>query len=150
MRIVETLSPADVDSVLAVVITGNGRTEQKVLKYIAKRYNGKDKILHFPKSHKSKKTGLGVFDALKELEIIGYGKVIVLLDKEHFSREELIQKVKKILPGSQIQGSNPIRIFREDLEVHLILFGNEKAIEENIAELIRLESVSSIPMWINT
>ena len=40
-----------VDNFIAFVITGDGRWEQVILKSIAKRYNGKDKIIYFPKNH---------------------------------------------------------------------------------------------------
>ena len=44
-----TENPAD--NFIAFVITGDGRLEQVILNSIAKRYNGKDKIIYFPKNH---------------------------------------------------------------------------------------------------
>ncbi|NPA47690.1 MAG: hypothetical protein GXO14_03465 [Thermococci archaeon] len=76
--------------VIAVVLTGDGRTEEKVLPAIAERYNGGDKALLFPKGPLSKKTGLNVLKSvLKVHELTGHTRYLLLVDKEHFDPEDL-------------------------------------------------------------
>ncbi|WP_048197341.1 hypothetical protein [Methanocaldococcus sp. FS406-22] len=97
-----------VDNFIAFVITGDGRWEQVILKSIAKRYNGKDKIIYFPKNHYKiygedvKKTGLWCLDFLKlekeKLNIFDKCKnLLVLIDKEHIHKtEDIINKLNSL------------------------------------------------------
>jgi hypothetical protein len=148
-----------VDNFIAFVITGDGRWEQVILKSIAKRYNGKDKIIYFPKNHYKiygedvKKTGLWCLDFLKlekeKLNIFDKCKnLLVLIDKEHIHKtEDIINKLNslnvfdgiKVIKTTEnlviIEGLSESRI----LKIYVVIFGNKKCIEENVAELIKLE-----------
>lgn len=127
--------------VVAFVITGDGRTEKEVLSALAERYNGRDKVLLFPKGSYSKKTGLEALNAVDEVfKLTGHTRYLVLLDREHFSEEKLHQKLSEIFTQYSLSGNNPYQIRSREIEICLVVLGKEKAIEEHIAELIWLET----------
>ncbi|XRO77396.1 hypothetical protein ACO3VM_02375 [Methanocaldococcus sp. 10A] len=142
---------------IAFVITGDGRWEQVILKSIAKRYNGKDKIIYFPKSpfKKSKKIGLSCLDFLKlekeKLNIFNKCKnLVVLIDKEHVqNNEDVINRLNylNVFDKIEINKNSENLIIVEGklknknniLKIYVVIFGKYKCIEENVAELIKLE-----------
>jgi len=143
-----------VDNFIAFVITGDGRWEQVILKSIAKRYNGKDKVLYFPKSpFKSlKKTGLSCLDILRlekeKLNIVKKcGKLLVLVDKEHVSNvEDIAKKLESLEVFEDFKMENNEDIVKiignlgnREIIIHIVIFGKEKCIEEDVSELIKLE-----------
>lgn len=139
-------SPSHNDKVLAFVITGDGETERKVLKFIANRYNGKDKALVFQKSSLAKKTGLSALNAIDEVyRLSGYATFLILLDKEHFTRENLEYKLARLFGKYELSRTNPYIITSDVFRVYLVVLGHKKAIEEHIAKLIELEFKESIP-----
>ena len=144
-----------VDNFIAFVITGDGRWEQVILKSIAKRYNGKDKIIYFPKSpfKRSKKIGLSCLDFLmlekEKLNIFNKCKnLLILIDKEHIqSTDEVIKKLNslKVFDEIKINKNTENLIIVEGrlkdiiVKVYIVIFGKEKCIEEHVVELIKLE-----------
>ncbi|WP_099210773.1 hypothetical protein [Thermococcus henrietii] len=132
-------SPTGAD-IIALVLTGDGRTEEKVLPAIAKRYNGRDKILLFPKRPLSKKTGLNVIKSVPEVyELTGHTRYVILIDKEHFDLKKLDEICKDLFKDYVVTGSNPYVVRTNTLEVHIVVQGEKFAIEEWVGKLINLE-----------
>ncbi|WP_048055516.1 hypothetical protein [Methanotorris igneus] len=142
------------DNFIAFVITGNGRWEQVILKSIAKRYNGRDKVLYFPKSpfKHSRKTGLSCLDILRlekeKLNIIKKcGKLLVLIDKEHISSvDDITKKLEslRVFEDFEMENNGDIvkiigNLGNREIVIHIVIFGKEKCIEEDVSELIKLE-----------
>ena len=144
MKVAE--SPSNNDKVVAFVITGDGGTERKVLKFIANRYNGKNKALVFQKSSLAKKTGLSALNAIDEVHrLSGYTTFLILIDKEHFTREGFEYKLARLFEKYELSGTNPYIITSDVFRVCLVVLGYKKAIEEHIAKLIELEFNESMP-----
>ncbi|ASJ09222.1 hypothetical protein A3L11_08275 [Thermococcus siculi] len=143
MRVVEE-APTN-GQVAAFVMTGDGRTEQKVLSAIAEVYNGQGKFLLFPKSHFPKKSGLGVLEGIDEVfKLTGHTRFLVLLDREHFTKERFQSKLRELFNDYTLEGDNPYIVTTKQFEIFVVVFGNKNAIEEHIAELINLESQTTV------
>lgn len=128
------------EQVIAFVITGDGRTEQKVLSAIAEKYNGKHKLLLFPKSSLSKKTGLGTLKSVNVVhKLTEHSRFLILIDKEHFDRHKLKRVLSETFKTYTLTGENPYVITSGDIEIYLVILGERIAVEEHIAALIELE-----------
>lgn len=139
MRVVEETPPGS--QAIAFVLTGDGRTESKVLSAIAERYNGDTKVLVFPKSKKSKKTGLSVLEAIESIhKLTGYTHYLILVDREHFSEEKLRTKLSTLFGKYNIKTVEPYTILTEKFEIYLVILGEKTAVEEHVAKLINLEA----------
>lgn len=138
------------------VLTGNGITEFKILRATAKKYNGSDKVLYFPR-----RPGFlpgGGFSALKVTKIYaskyGINNFLYLIDREHFTtkmeiEKEIGEKFREI--GVEIKHIQNFSIDDENV-VHVkgmigahnfilwaAITGKEKCIEESIARLIEIK-----------
>ena len=128
------------DSVVAYVITGNGRAEYEILPPLAKKYNGKKTLLFQKTPIPRKITGLKVLRSIKVVhKISGYTTYLILLDREHFTDFKLKEVVSEIFREYKIEGDNPYLITVQNFRVILVILGDKKCIEENIAHLILLE-----------
>lgn len=138
MRVVEETPPGA--QVISFVLTGDGRTERKVLSAIAERYNGHAKILVFPKSTKPKKTGLSVFEAIESIhKLTGHTRYLILVDREHFSEEKLHKMLPTLFGKYKVTTVEPYTILTEKFEIYLVVLGEKTAVEDHIAKLINLE-----------
>lgn len=138
MRVTDEHSSGE--QVSAFVITCDGRTEQKILSAIAKRYNGKHKILLFQKSSLSNKTGLQALKSVRKVhQLTGYSRFLVLIDREHFDEHKLRYILSETFKAYELSGENPYIITADDVEIYLVILGERIAIEEHIAKLIELE-----------
>lgn len=128
------------NSVVAYVITGDGRAEYEILSPLAKKYDGK-KILLFPKTPIPRKiTGLKVLRSIKVVhKISGCTTYLILLDREHFTDFKLKEIASEIFGKCKIEGNNPYLITAHNFRIILVILGDKKCIEENIAHLILLE-----------
>lgn len=138
------------------VLSGKGSTEFKVLKAVAKKYDGSDKVLYLPKRpgyHPG--SGLSVIKVVKiyvdKYRIKNY---VCLIDKEHFTEEAAIEKeIEEKFREFGVEIRN-VQKFSVDSEkalcikgtvgVHEFTFwvaitGEEKCIEENIAKMIKIK-----------
>lgn len=128
------------DSVVAYVITGDGRAEYEILPPLAKKYNGKKTLLFQKTPIPRKITGLKVLRSIKVVhKISGCTTYLVLLDREHFTDFKLKEVSSKIFGEYKIEGDNPYLITVQNFRVILVILGDKKCIEENIAHLILLE-----------
>ena len=139
VRVVEETLPDG--QAIAFVLTGDGRTESKVLSAIAERYNGRTRVLLFPKSKRSKKTGLGALEAIEPTyKLTGHARYLVLIDREHFSEEELHKKLSILFRNYRVETTDPYIILTGEFEIYLVVLGEKIAIEEHLAKLINLET----------
>ncbi len=154
----------NIDAKLATIaLTGDGRREQSLLKAFAERYNGKEFVLQLPATiaplgHGNKLTGR--FQGFSVLQTIktyvsknGFTKYLFLIDMEHFNDKDLISELKKNLIGfNQIKITSVAdqaflincNIGSHELTIHVVVFGEKKCIEENIAKLIYLEFSTNV------
>ena len=140
MRVETDLNNVNPQKILAYVVTGDGRAEYEVLCGLAKKYNGKYKILLFQKSPEHKITGLHVLKSLKTIyKINSYTTFLVLLDREHFDTHLLRKILSQEFTEFEIEGNNPYVIIAKPFRIFLVILGIHKCIEEDIATLISLE-----------
>jgi hypothetical protein len=142
-----------------ISLSGDGRREQAVLKAFAERYNGNDFYLQLPSkgprsvSGKRHNFNLVSFSALQAINTyaskIKCYRYLFLIDKEHvIAVRDFPQTIKKKLVGfSQVVVSTlgpqaflvRCRLGLRDIIVHAVVCGEQKCVEENIAELVFLE-----------
>jgi hypothetical protein len=137
------------------VLTGNGKTEFKVLKAIAKKYNGSEKVLYFPR-----RPGYYLGSGLSVLQIVkiyvskyDVKNFLCLIDKEHFTKAEIEKEIEEKLREFGVE-VNHIHKFSVNDESALringtvgthnfilwtAITGRKKYIEENIAKLIEIK-----------
>jgi hypothetical protein len=137
------------------VLTGDGRTEFRILSVIARKYNGSRKVLYFPK-RPSFFTGKG-FSPLKATKILvskyNIRKFFYLIDKEHFNEKETVEKrigkelreigiTPSIIQNFTVNEENALHvkgtIGSHNFILWIVVTGKKKRIEENIAELIKV------------
>ncbi|MEM2971830.1 MAG: hypothetical protein QW270_05355 [Candidatus Bathyarchaeia archaeon] len=81
------------------VLTGNGKREFKVLRAAAKKYDGTNKILYFPRLPGYRfGSGLSVLQVVK-IYVSKYNirNFLCLIDKEHFTKAEVKREVEEKL-----------------------------------------------------
>ena len=137
------------------VLTGNGRREHRILKAIAKKYDGSEKLLYFPRRP-------GYLPGAK-LSVLRVVKVYVsrykinnflcLIDKEHFMgtdiEKEVEEKIREFgIEVTQIQRFNANTenaiylngiVGTRNFTLWMIIAGKEKCMEENLAKLIEIK-----------
>lgn len=134
-----------------MVITGDGTREFRVLNGLAQRFNGEKKILCFPlKPIKIKFTGISALNSLRVYPgNYGIKSFLFLVDKEHIKKDNK-SEITKYLEKEIKMRITAIEEFKEALQfdgtigkhkvtVFCVVFGKEKFVEEEIAELIELE-----------
>ncbi|MGB9683988.1 MAG: hypothetical protein ACPL1Z_03545 [Candidatus Bathyarchaeales archaeon] len=149
MELVEEFKKAEI---VIGVLTGNGPTEHKVLKGIAKKYDGGKKILYFPRrpgyQHGS---GLSVLKVTK-IYVSKYNikDFLCLIDREYIktsiTEREIENKLKEF--GVEVgsiqkflaEGEEALRV-EGTVGIHKFILwtaiiGREKCIEENIAKIL--------------
>lgn len=154
MRFLEELKDVSDEPIIAV-LTGNGRTELRLLKYLAEKYNGDEKILFFPRLpiHPRPGSGLSALKAVKTYLKYKIHSTLFLVDKEHFRKEEVVKKIDTALRGFGIDIQN-IELIREEWEIallvkasvghreitiYVVILGENECIEEDIVKLVELE-----------
>ncbi len=132
----------------AIVITGNGRTEERILKSLAKRLNGEKKALLLP-SILPRKSGVVALEGIAVLLNKGFKhkNFLFIVDKEHIPAEESFERtlhksgfrVKTI----KDEGNREITIKAIrgvcKVKIHVAIMGIKKDVEEDLAKLIELE-----------
>ncbi len=154
----------NIDAKLATIaLTGDGRREQLLLKGFAERYNGEDFLLQLPTTiaplgHGNKLTGrFSGFSVLQTIKTYvtkyKFTQYLLLIDKEHFNDNDLISEIRSNLTGfNQINITAlanqaflvKCNIGSHELIIHVVVCGERKCIEENIAKLIRLEFKTNV------
>ncbi|MEM2994464.1 MAG: hypothetical protein QXI91_00395 [Candidatus Bathyarchaeia archaeon] len=137
------------------VLTGNGKREFKVLRAVAKKYDGTKKILYFPRLPGYRfGSGLSVLQIVK-IYVSKYNirSFLCLIDKEHFTQAEVEMEVKEKLRKFGVE-VNQVQKFPVNSEntlcingtvgnrsfiLWIAITGKEKCIEENIAKLIEVK-----------
>ncbi|MFA4646172.1 hypothetical protein P8X24_02695 [Pyrococcus kukulkanii] len=128
------------EKIVAIALTGDGRTELKVLEAIAQRYNGKERAMLFPKSPlggTSKGTSI-IKTAELVAKITGITTVLIMIDREHV--QDIEGPLRETLKDAEIGPGNPIIARSKNMTILVVILGKKKAIEENLAELINLEA----------
>ena len=159
MRLVRDLKELKDKQPNILVLTGNGKTESRILAALCEKYDGKEKFLWFPETpirRRLKETGFKAFNAIKIcLAKYRLGKFLFLIDREHFKevrqgreQEEVSRYMEKRLKA-RIETtcelvSEKAFITRGYLgsypfDVCTVIFGVTSKIEEEISELIRLK-----------
>lgn len=158
MRLVREIREIEDQRPDILVLTGNGKTETRILSALCEKYNGKAKFLWFPETpirRGLKETGFKALHAIGVyLTKYKLKRFLFLVDREHFKgteqteqeavnahlRKELKAKIETTcehLPGRAFTtkgclGNHPF-------EVCTVIFGTTLKIEEEISELIRLK-----------
>lgn len=142
-----------------LVITGNGRTESRILSPLCEKYNGKAKFLWFPETpirRGLKETGFKAFNAIKIcLAKYKLEKFLFLIDREHFKEIRKGEEQKEVSGYLEKKLKARIETTRElvpekafitrgylgsyPFDVCTVIFGVTSNIEEEISELIRLK-----------
>ena len=147
-------------SSLAIALTGDGTWEcAYVLPALVERFNGADKALLTPEAYphvvrgiktKSRFVGFTILQAIKAYAGTGVNKYLIIVDKEHSNESGLNDEVKRKLEEYGFQDVRSTSLAKNAVSVEcrhgsheicirVTLSGQNKCIEENIAELISLE-----------
>jgi hypothetical protein len=138
------------------VLTGNGPTEFRVLRVVAKKYNGSEKVLYFPRRpgyHPG--SGLSVLKVTKiHVDKYNIKKFLCLIDKEHISTKAAVErKIEEKLREFGVEvnniqklpanGEKALRIEgtigSHNFVLLVAITGRIKYIEEDIAKLIGIK-----------
>ena len=159
MKAVDAVGDAAVELV-TVSLTGDGRREQQILKALAERYNGHDKLLQLPATvaplgHGNKQTGrfagFSVLQTIPTYFKFNYSKYLLLIDKEYITNsEDAPLEMKNELSALGFDPVNVATLKKQsflircklgshNIMVHVVICGEDKCVEENIAELLFLE-----------
>lgn len=159
MRMVDEAKNVDKRSLVAV-LTGDGKTELRILKVLAKIYNGNSRTLYYPNPPPTFRTkkGFSVLDAIKiYLSSYGVEKTLCLIDREYLrceNREINIQIIRRAFGEygisvqhiEELDASGEIALIlhceltgQRNLVSYLAVIGKQRHIEEDLAELIHLE-----------
>lgn len=159
MRTISEVKDVDKHSLIAV-LTGDGRTELDVIKALAERHDGNTRFFFLPSPPFAFRTGTGL-SALKAIKTYlsqyGVAHSLCLIDKEYLrnmSREAIIETVIAAFGeyGITVQNTESLPTSggvalilhgemagRRALVSYLVVSGRQRCIEEDLAELIRLE-----------
>jgi len=153
MRLVEELKEIGDEPIIAV-LSGNGRTELRVLTSLAQRFDGSRKILFFPRLpiHPKPGSGLQSLKAVKTYLNYKITHTLFLIDREHLERDisETIENTLRSF-GIDVQSTQLFPSLREnallidglvghhEVIIYAAILGRKKSIEECIAKLIELE-----------
>lgn len=137
-----------------IVLTGDGRDDLRVLEYCSRIYNG-EKTLWYPGISAPQRTTIKALRAVKvcveNYRIMYY---LFLIDREHLEKGKEIETIKKVLINEgfrdvEITQLNSLFLVKCHLGPHriiiyIVVMGSKECIEEEIAELIRLELGTSV------
>ena len=154
MKLVKESKGVSDESIIAV-LTGNGRTETKILKHLAEEHNGNEKFLFLPSLpiHPRPGSGLSALKAVKTYLSYRIRQTLFLVDREHFDEDEITEKIDRTLRSFGIDVQN-IELCREEWEnvllikasvgnrevsIYVAILGDSKCIEEDIAKLAEFE-----------
>ncbi|MHA1834339.1 MAG: hypothetical protein ACTSV7_10135 [Candidatus Baldrarchaeia archaeon] len=137
------------------VVLGNGVREEKVLRYLAPKFNGSKYILSYTPSPLSikpeKRTGISAIENLVRILMVGGFKVkqaLFLVDREHvssldFVANEIQRKYSFNVEKVKILRENVAGIFRLSREglviekFYVVIAGKTKGMEEELKSLIQ-------------
>ncbi len=133
----------------SLILTGNGRTDLRVLKLLAAKYNGK-RLLFYPKIPLVHK-GADIFSDLLNpigsiVEKYGMATFLILMDREHISAEdELSKKLEKFKLHIQSHKTvkDSVHVIRGKfggrvITIYVVICGARWCLEEEIAKLIEI------------
>ena len=137
-----------------IVLTGDGRDDLRVLKYCSRIYNG-EKTLWYPGISTPQRTTIKALRAVKvcveNYRIMYY---LFLIDREHLENGKEEETIKKVLIKEgfrdvEITQLNSLFLVKcllgsHRIIIYVVVMGSEKCIEEEIAELIKLELGTSV------
>jgi hypothetical protein len=132
-----------------IVLTGDGKTEIRVLKHCSRIYNGK-KTLWYPGTPIPQRTTIEALRAVKvcveSYRILYY---LFLIDREHLEKGKEEETIEKVLMNEgfremEITQLNSLFLVKcllgpRRIMIYVIVIGTEKRIEEELVELIKLE-----------
>ena len=142
MKNLENLSPS------YIIISGDRRNEFKILKELCREFNGQNKILWFPFTALSRKTGLSALNSIKLFPDLGINSIIFIVGGEYIEDDattEIQEHLQSI--GVGIVDIKPIqeallincRFGNHDIILFCNISGPETFIEEEIVKLIELK-----------
>ena len=140
---------------MILVLTGDGREEERILRGFAQKFDGKNKLLVWPKLPIAKKTGLEGLEAISTYSrFLKYEvKVLFLVDREHIdekSEKNLVKEIQKLklIKNSKIKEFKNISkgaIYLEislgprDFTIYTVILGIKKCATENMAQLLEID-----------
>jgi len=155
MRLAQDLK--EIAGKIVAVLTGDGISEKHVLEALAEKYDGKGKVLFFPRLTISLMPGSGL-NALKAVKIYveKYGVMhsLFLVDREKFREKENVgEKVEEALRSFGINVRNiesfqkhgrhsqfvKISVGKHEATLYVVVFGERKSIQEDIVKLMKIE-----------
>ncbi len=154
MRFLNRYIKGEEDSQVFVVL-GNGVREEKVLRYLAPKFNGSKYVLSYTPSPLStkpeKRTGISAIENLVRILVIGGFKVkqaLFLVDREHVSSldfmvNEIQRKYSFNVEKVKILRENVAGIFRLSRgglvieKFYVVIAGKTKSMEEELKSLIQ-------------
>ena len=153
MRLVEDLGK---NNAQYLIITGDGRTELKVLRVLSEKYDGNELILFFPFPPRPKKTGLSALNSLKLYSNIGINSFIFIVDGDTFEESPADIKIQEHLNsiGIEIVKINLIqkaflincKLGNKNIVLYCIISGPQTFIEEELVRLIELKLEKKIDL----
>lgn len=137
------------------VITGNGTgiNQKIVLKSLSSKYDGKERILYFPKAPiKQRKVGLSIFESIFDPVnplTAKFSEFLVMIDKEHIKTDyskEIQEKFRREIRSFKIEresceiSKNSMKLVgkfgSKRIKVYIAITGIRFCLEEEIAKLI--------------
>lgn len=158
MRLIRDIRELEAQRPDILVLTGNGKTETRILSALCEKYDGKAKFLWFPETpirRGLKETGFKALHAIGVyLTKYKVKRFLFLVDREHF--KGIKQKEQEAIAGYLERGLKakietaceymPRKMFitRGHLgylpfDIYTVIFGATSNIEEETSELIRLK-----------
>lgn len=139
-----------------LIITGDGRTELRVIRGLCRKFNGPDIILGFPFSPKGRKSNVNALDAIKiYLDLFNISSFMFIADGDFFD-ENPFEKIENYLEsiGISIIESRMIKNAQflraksgvKDFILFNIISGPEVFIEEEVAILLNLKLQKAIDL----
>ncbi|KKK97922.1 hypothetical protein LCGC14_2647910 [marine sediment metagenome] len=130
-----------------IIINGNGKyPDLLILKRICKLYNGRDKIIIFPRTPMKRFSGLSALRNIRLFLDSGYRNLIFIADREHIKRDANAE-IKSHLIGIRILGETPLqeafllkcRLGNRDFNLFCNISGLTNCIEEELLKLVELQ-----------
>ncbi|KKN54190.1 hypothetical protein LCGC14_0594830 [marine sediment metagenome] len=135
-----------------VILNGDGISPEKlIIEMICQKYNGKDKIILYPRTGIKRQAGLSALNAIKTLISRGYRNFIFIVDGEYIEEDEDPKgKIKGKLNAIGIGFGDEIIPLQDafllkcscrpyEFNLFCIILGPEVCIEEEIAKFIELK-----------
>jgi len=156
MQVQHPVSRIDIISVL----TGDGRREIPLMKGFSHLFDGASKIVFFPKTPISRKTGLSCLEAFKIVASkYNVTNGLCLIDKEFVVGRDPSREVQNMLQNVGIQVRSVDLISSDEdmcvtvncslgsrvILANVVFFGKVKCVEENISKLIKYVYGDTVP-----